>query len=1023
MSETVGSLNIELRLEKSAFDRDLQQLRSLKGGQIAFAATLDTRALRQQVNNLSQLKPQIQAQVAIANLNAVESQLKTLTRDRRVRVGIDLDTTGFEQLDARLGRIASRNVSINVQTNDAAIDLLNGKLNALTDRTISVGIAIDESGISALEKRLGQFGDRSFKVTAQVDDSRLTALNKHLDLKVKHFNQVNNLFKSSPLTPRVDFSGLDALDRRLGDFKNRSIDIKANISDVRQSITQLKQELSGIQIPVTVRTANGANASAAQTLTQKVAVDSSGIETAITKSLNSSFQGFEKNLEGAIGKIGKGNIFGGSASALTAPLKLVTGVLGNVFSGIGLGVGQQISKDLGTGISEGIDAQLAPIIGSFRLVGRELASSLTKELVDSLGQDAGLVQNVIQELVGKNNILVESGSVQSRQRQQQQSSTVEATRFYQAEAANADRPQIRAEQQKLAQQFATVQQLRDRTSQKTEVVANRLGAPQVKQNIEKAQAQLKDNQKTATELTKKIKAELAGIEASQQSLTDLKSSGTADAAQIAEVESSIAQKSTKLSQLQSELKSTSNSSKQVADRITRLTTSLGEINKTAESYFKDEVERIVEIEDKLAVAQRQLQQKLQPFEGLEALGLIRTPESIGAEIQTRKQSLGGLQQKQSALRESSRADAQSIDQIRGLRNRELQLPESEQDQAKIKSIEAKILQLQERQAQRKVLYENISEAIAREEIQLKSLAAQSAQPLAVKSKANGLTASLNQVIKEEQQTNQIIQDAIAAGDEDRARQLLRGRKQLQERQQAIREQLARLGVDAKTSATRAPSAPAPKVEGTQLATPLGKIVQEVAQIRGESVQAADVPKIVVSDEETTAKGRNAAFQSDKNSILLSSKLKSNLDQGTVSAEEFQTLVHEIEHAFQFDFGRKTRAQAAQSDGLLKPNADELKQFGYRIEGSAAGKGSVEAERQSRKLEADAYTFAARNAPKIQSAIKRDRTVTGFEDAVGIGGGKVDNSLLQAQLTGLKQLKAIAQSATVDLTEEFDAARA
>jgi tape measure domain-containing protein len=1029
MTEIAGTLGIELVLLRDGFKRDLQALQSLKGGQIALQAVLDTRLLRQQINNLSQLKPTIQAQVAITNLNQVESQLKTLTRDRRIRVGIELDGAGLDRLEARLGQLGNRSVRVGIAVDDSAIDRLNGKLNALSDRVVRVGVAIDESGLTNLEKRLGQFSNKSFRVTAQVDDRQLTALNKHLDLKQKHFTQVNNYFKSSPLTPRVDFSGLDALDRRLNDFKNRSIDIKANIADVRQSISQLKQELSGIEIPVTVRTANGVASSATQTISPKI--DSSSIESAITKALDNSFKGFEKNLEGAFKKVGKGNILGGLGDILTAPLKLATGAIGSVFSGVGLGVGQQISKDLGKGISEGIDAQLAPIIGSFRLVGRELASSLVKELVDSLGQDATLVQGVIQDLVGKDNILVESGAVRSRQKQQQQKNTVEATRFFQNEAESANVSQLQAERQKLGGQFAAVQELKANTAQKTEAAANKLGAGKVKQNIEQASAQLKQNQETAATLNKQINSEIGGIESARKSLSQLKSSGTADASQIAEVESGIAQKTAKLSQLQSELGTTTSSSKQIAERITRLTDSLAEINRTAESYFREEVERITEIEDKLSVAQRKLEQKLQPFEAIESLGKIRTPESIGAEVQARKQNISGLQGKQSQLRASAKVDSTAIDELRQARNQELQVPDALQDKDKIQSIERRIIQIQERQAKRKALYNDIGKAIAQEETQLRSLDAQSAQPIAVQARASGLNASLSQLAQDEAELNRLAQEALAKGDEARARRLLAGKKQAQEDQQALRSKLALLGVapaEVKKTAAK-PAETRPADQSKALPASLQSILEETAALSGVEIPKGKAPRLVVSD---SIQG-TGQYDSDTNTVAVSSQVAKQAFQGKLTEDMVETFVHEFRHAVQSAFGQIDALTQGSATPLLQPTAEELanapivrgRTLAQRIEGSAANVAERNpnvsrdrTEKPARLLEADAYTFAARNTSQVFQKVGKDAAIADTLQLSGIGGQKIRDAYKSLQSV-VGEVGSTAKAAGLNIAKELN----
>lgn len=58
--------------------------------------------------------------------------------------------------------------------------------------------------------------DRIKPLKAEVNDKALTDLNRHLDLKAKHFTQVNNLFKARPLTPTVNARNLQRLGGQIG---------------------------------------------------------------------------------------------------------------------------------------------------------------------------------------------------------------------------------------------------------------------------------------------------------------------------------------------------------------------------------------------------------------------------------------------------------------------------------------------------------------------------------------------------------------------------------------------------------------------------------------------------------------------------------------------------------------------------------------------------------------------------------------------------------------------------------------
>ncbi|BAS57953.1 MULTISPECIES: tape measure protein [Leptolyngbya] len=928
MSEIVGSLGMELELKRDRFDREVQSLRNLKDGQIRFAASLDTRALRRQVENLSKLNPKISATVAVSNLNAVEGQLRTLTRDRQINVGIRLDDRAVSQQLQALTQ--SRVIRLQAALiNSTAIE---NQIASLTrDRIIKIGFEFDDKGVF---QKLSKYSDKTFKVTAQVDDSRLTALNKHLDLKQKHFGQVNNYFKSSPLTPRTDLTHLDVLEKRLDAFKNSSIEIGVNVANVRSQIADLKAQLASIEIPVNIR---NASASATQSVTQKVTADTSAIEKNVTQALNNSFQGLEKTVTNAFSKIGKGNVLGGIGDVLTAPLKLAANAASGILSGVGLGIGQEISKDLGKGISEGIDAELAPLIGSFRLVGKQAASALTGELIASLGQDGQLVQKILEDLVGKDNILIESGATRSKQRKRQQQRTVEATRFFQTEAQSTDRGAIRAEATKLSQQQADVEKIRANIAEKTASVADRMGGSRIKDRISKVSADL---------------------------------------------QSAIDNQNTRLVE-------------QLSTELTQLGESLAEINRSAATFFQAEIDQVNSIQDKLATARQRLERKLQPFEAIETLGTIQAPAEVNQSIQSRRKSIAGLQDKQARLKTGSVRDAESLKSARQLRDQQLANPE--RDEAALAKINQLIESLQSRQAQRVKLYQSVSEQLAKEESQLQSLIAQSQQPLAVQAQTDELSSTLAGLFQQLAKVEELAQKAT---NEQTKAFVDRQREQIQSAISTTQQQLALLGANpgkakapqpvapkspVQQSAAPKPTQPAsqvtsqptsqsvPESEARPLPPTIRKILGEVAAISGVEVPENLVPKFNVSDQ---IKG-TGQYDPGTNTLNISAEIAKQLATSGFSEEITAVIVHELRHAIQSGFGQVDSFKNP-AIGLIRPTESELENapvvrgrtLQQRIDGSTqlAQQRNPGKEALVRKvvepLEADAYAFENRYASQV-----------------------------------------------------------
>ncbi len=300
--------------------------------------------------------------------------------------------------------------------------------------------------------RSGTEIERSLNLNAKVDDRSLSDLNKHLDLKQRHWTQTNQLFQSKPLTPKVDDRALTAL--------NQTLD-----------------QLSGKSVGVSVTTSgNSPNATPEKIKPQ---IDASGIEGSVAGAIESGFKKVKPSSGSAIGGI------------VTAPFKLVKGMLGTVFEGAGLQIGGSIAKDLGDGLSDGIQAELSHLIGSFRLVGKTLGQGLSEELINSMGRDLEGIEDSLNEIFGKTNIEVEGFVTRGQQTAKEdkrrgfagQQARVEDKAFKQ----NHDR--LKQTQEDLLKQQAAFQESRKAYEEKFEGEVDRLGGGSRKEQMEEKQQQ------------------------------------------------------------------------------------------------------------------------------------------------------------------------------------------------------------------------------------------------------------------------------------------------------------------------------------------------------------------------------------------------------------------------------------------------------------------------------------------------------------------------------------------------------
>jgi tape measure domain-containing protein len=324
MTEVVGSAAIELRLDQSRFNRELRDLETLQLKPIALGLQL--------------------------NLPQLQQQLKGV-RLESIAVGLNADTSSLQK-----------------------------QLQAFS-ATLTVKAVLDTTTVDRQLKAYA--GERTLKLTARVDDRELTALNKHLDLKQKHFAQVNEAFKATPLTPRVDLRQLEALDGRLKSIQKR-YDIDVNF---RVDAGALRSQISAIDVPVILRYANTQPLGA---LTQKVEIDSKGIETSLGNSVEQAFK-----------KVRGGGLFSGFGSLITAPLRLAGSGISTILGGLTLGATQEVSRNLGKGLSTAFEGALSKSVGSSELLGAKVGGAIGSAVVQEFQTQTQTIAQVLEKQIDK----------------------------------------------------------------------------------------------------------------------------------------------------------------------------------------------------------------------------------------------------------------------------------------------------------------------------------------------------------------------------------------------------------------------------------------------------------------------------------------------------------------------------------------------------------------------------------------------------------------------------------------------
>jgi len=213
--------------------------------------------------------------------------------------------------------------------------------------------------------------EKSFQklsLTIEVDDSALYDLNKHLDLKYRHFREVNQYFKNNPLTPTVDDGELTELNKTL------------------KELTQNKHTVT-IEQRINAKLTDTSKRDIAKSVTDGVA---DGVEKGVSKGLDGMEDMIAKAVADGI-KAGSKSFSGGGSSGGSKKQEGIEDIVGELKSGFGdlqKQIGNQLigdalktvlkpAKDLITGFSEGISNDL----------GKQVSKGLQDTFAKQLGMD------------------------------------------------------------------------------------------------------------------------------------------------------------------------------------------------------------------------------------------------------------------------------------------------------------------------------------------------------------------------------------------------------------------------------------------------------------------------------------------------------------------------------------------------------------------------------------------------------------------------------------------------------------
>lgn len=427
----VGSVTLELHLDRSPFDREIENISRSKLPDLSIGLQLDSSG-------------------AIASLQSLRDDLKSFDAS----IKLNADTAGFKRQIEALGE-ATVKVKLNIKDFERQIKGLHGFLPA-----VLLPIELDASKVRSSFAEIGKHAAAGFKQgfaaiedTAKSPiDSMVRSVNKQLGIQSpsKVFRQIGKYAIAGLI------QGLESLDESK---------LKGIVNKVE---SYFKNSKAKINLDV-----DSGNFNPIKTF--------SGAE--ITKEITSAIEeGFKKSRPKSPSTFSK--IFSGIGDTLLAPLK---GIATGAFEGVGL----QLSKQIATGLGRGIESQLAPIIGSFELLGEKLVTSAIPRLGNTVGGKIAVsilksptIQRLKQDLAGQITSIIgeseqliasQAGAQKNKQNQQQQQKLAQKEIGIQLQQSIATAPQRQQQAQQIKQELLPQyqQEVKSRQSQLTGLQADK----------------------------------------------------------------------------------------------------------------------------------------------------------------------------------------------------------------------------------------------------------------------------------------------------------------------------------------------------------------------------------------------------------------------------------------------------------------------------------------------------------------------------------------------------------------------
>lgn len=189
------------------------------------------------------------------------------------------------------------------------------------------------------------------------------------------------------------------------------------------------------------------------------------------------------------------------------------------------------------------------------------------------------------------------------------------------------------------------------------------------------------------------------------------------------------------------------------------------------------------------------------------------------------------------------------------------------------------------------------------------------------------------------------------------------------------------------------------------------------QVAGQEVDENLTPQLVVADAKLRSQGARAAYGVESNTVQVTQELYDAIEAGKLTQDQMEDLLHELQHAADFEFGRFRGVEARRRGEILttpaQASVEELQQIAPLINSYSP---------DQRGYEINAEVLGRRNAAVMFQQQQSQEAALGLESSVGYGG----TNAAKAANAGVKQLRLqivtlgnAAESLGVDISGDLD----